>query len=607
MVHDYSRNDLPRWPGDRLPVERLPGDNRYNDSPPVRRPLVSIDEALREHCNIPVRSYFLAVVTDDGRALHFSGPDNLPQPDPEVQQFFSLPHYIQYNKSRGLAVSSPTFFEDFTATQLENNFGRQSGGPQYPSRRTLDRRQIKADTFEDEPFQYKTRKRPRAHVYRRDLDDDDAPVSSTSARKPIKIGDSDALWQFYDQRFRNCQQTACKLIAKAWVKAVEPKKQSNHPYTGSDEKAPDWWPKPWGPSRDEKVRHKEPDHLYKKERVHLLNHILRMVVEPNAKQHPDIQKLNLNVKKLEEVTTDALSTFFSDKENNNNAKKKPFLKEIFKVAKAEERYKNGEIDADYTIHVMPDDKMPDSYQSDNEDSAAREGDDNGPTSISSSLSPNEATAPHALITTPSTEHSPAGALHGGPFVNDLPVRPAQYTQSMITSELVNEQHHYAEGGGITGGAPTTLQSHGSMAMTDILASSDPSRRSSFYSPSEYTNPPSTGIYNANNWQTATTAPSAAPMYANAFTPQQQHHPTPPAQGAYAPQQGVTMAQGQPYMGASYDGMHRYDSVNDLFRPTAVSHNPASQSPGYPTYVHHDNRPQPATGYKLDPLGRNTLH
>jgi hypothetical protein len=74
-----------------------------------------------------------------------------------------------------------------------------------------------------------------------------------------------------------------------------------------------------------------------------------MVVEPNAKQHPDIQKLNLNVKKLEEVTTDALSTFFSDKENNNNAKKKPFLKEIFKVAKAEERYKNGEIGIDTVL------------------------------------------------------------------------------------------------------------------------------------------------------------------------------------------------------------------------------------------------------------------
>lgn len=78
-----------------------------------------------------------------------------------------------------------------------------------------------------------------------------------------------------------------------------------------------------------------------------------MVVEPNAKQHPDIQKLNLNVRKLEEVTTEALSGFFSvaDKDNNNNARKKPFLKEIFKVAKAEERYRNGEIGTGHIVLV----------------------------------------------------------------------------------------------------------------------------------------------------------------------------------------------------------------------------------------------------------------
>ena len=79
--------------------------------------------------------------------------------------------------------------------------------------------------------------------------------------------DSQALWNFYDQRFKSCQQSACKLIAKAWVKAVEPKKQSTHPYTGSDEKAPDWWPKPWGTTKEDKVRHKEPDHLYKRGRA----------------------------------------------------------------------------------------------------------------------------------------------------------------------------------------------------------------------------------------------------------------------------------------------------------------------------------------------------
>ena len=68
-----------------------------------------------------------------------------------------------------------------------------------------------------------------------------------------------------------------------------------------------------------------------------------MIVEPYEKQHPTVQKLGLNVKKLEEVTMEAMSNWFNDKEHPENAAKKPFLKEIFKVARAEERYKNGEI------------------------------------------------------------------------------------------------------------------------------------------------------------------------------------------------------------------------------------------------------------------------
>ena len=77
-----------------------------------------------------------------------------------------------------------------------------------------------------------------------------------------------------------------------------------------------------------------------------------MIVEPNEKQHPDIQKLNLNTAKLEEATLEALSGFFADKDNPNNAKKKPYLKEIFKVARFEERYKNGEI-GKATIITIP--------------------------------------------------------------------------------------------------------------------------------------------------------------------------------------------------------------------------------------------------------------
>ena len=74
-----------------------------------------------------------------------------------------------------------------------------------------------------------------------------------------------------------------------------------------------------------------------------MNHILRMIVEPNTRQHPDIRKLNITVAKLEEATNEALSTFFSDADNPSNAKKKPYLREIFYIAKNEEKYKNGEI------------------------------------------------------------------------------------------------------------------------------------------------------------------------------------------------------------------------------------------------------------------------
>lgn len=100
-------------------------------------------------------------------------------------------------------------------------------------------------------------------MLQRELDNDDPPVITTS-RKAIQIDRSDEVWDFYDQHFKCVQQTACKHIAKAFVKVIAPKKQANNPYTRGDDMAPDWWPKPWGPGEKDKVRHVEPDHLWKK-------------------------------------------------------------------------------------------------------------------------------------------------------------------------------------------------------------------------------------------------------------------------------------------------------------------------------------------------------
>lgn len=99
------------------------------------------------------------------------------------------------------------------------------------------------------------RKRPRS---RQSADQQHVAIpTSVTTRRSIRIGDAEAVRAFYLQSFIDVQQQACKIIAKAWIKAVEPRKQSFHPYTKSDPYSPEWWP--------DGVKHREPDHL-KKER-----------------------------------------------------------------------------------------------------------------------------------------------------------------------------------------------------------------------------------------------------------------------------------------------------------------------------------------------------
>lgn len=81
----------------------------------------------------------------------------------------------------------------------------------------------------------------------------------------LRIGDSAEVEQFYTTRFKDMQQSSCKVMGKAFVKLVEPKKQTHHPYTKGDEKAPPWWPNTTG---ENSVRHKEPDHLLKPGNLH---------------------------------------------------------------------------------------------------------------------------------------------------------------------------------------------------------------------------------------------------------------------------------------------------------------------------------------------------
>ncbi len=62
------------------------------------------------------------------------------------------------------------------------------------------------------------------------------------------------------------------------------------------------------------------------------------------RQPPSMQRLEgLCVTKLETAATESLSAFFQDPTKPGNAHKVPILKELFRVARAEEKFKRNEI------------------------------------------------------------------------------------------------------------------------------------------------------------------------------------------------------------------------------------------------------------------------
>lgn len=116
---------------------------------------------------------------------------------------------------------------------------------------------------------------------------------------------------FFELRFGQMQQGMCKTVAKAWIKIIEPKKQTRCPYNKGEEGKPEWWP--------EGVRHKEPDHLMKPERHALLLTILR---SPKIK-----------VARLQLATAEVVAMIRADKVN--------LLMDVYRIAREEERLRQS--------------------------------------------------------------------------------------------------------------------------------------------------------------------------------------------------------------------------------------------------------------------------
>ncbi|KAL8828169.1 MAG: hypothetical protein Q9191_002745 [Dirinaria sp. TL-2023a] len=181
----------------------------------------------------------------------------------------------------------------------------------------------------------------------------DTQYSPTS----IRIDNAVAIERCIDNQLKHMKQVGCRVVAKAWIKAKEPRKQTKYPYNGGDRKKeasgiygnentgeltkPPWWPSTEGWQRGEGCRHKEPDHLKKAdaERLILLKHLLRKCPVAALQESTKAVQPQESTKPPPSTSTTL----------NREAMK--YLKEVYRIRGHQERYEDNQIDGSTTISV----------------------------------------------------------------------------------------------------------------------------------------------------------------------------------------------------------------------------------------------------------------
>ncbi|KAK0674226.1 hypothetical protein QBC41DRAFT_51657 [Cercophora samala] len=528
----YPRPTHPRqsWQPERTSLLQAPGNGRYLAPDSVRTvPPATVGRALRDICHINHKNFFLAVTLENGEHAYFSGPENVDETD--ASKMFHMNIFLQYQQGIAPHMMRDTGTHQGGYSEHDLYYGQAVG--------LYDRqdRGYDHDDYDHGVASQRRRRQRRARAPRSPAEEDTGTATTASRKTTIMIGDSAAVRAFYERRFRKCHQILCRIIAKAFVKLVEPKKQTNHPYTRGSESAPRWWPNDYGPNKVRLV-HREPDHIKKEERVHLLTHILRMLTEPNHRQHEDIRGQHLTVGKLEEAAMDSAASFFNASEAN--MKKKLWLKEAFKVAKAEEKYKRGEIDATTQIFVMVDNHEPEDEEEDEEEAELER--------IKSEEDPSDAADP--VSRTMSVQS----------YGNDMTMRDAHSGPAMVHTDLAPTQQGFVEGVSMTVGGPPHLAS----PMQDI----DTSRRTAntmYGSATDFGQSTGPTTLYPTQWQHTPAAQTTAPgMYA--YTQTQPTH----SSHVYQTQEPAPSLQPQPYMTSGYDalpGPHTLYRNNSYLSPT----------------------------------------
>ena len=228
---------------------------------------------------------------------------------------------------------------------------------------------------------------------------------------------------------------------------------------------------------------------------------------------------------------------------------------------------------------MAEDKVPESYASDNDDRPFIKDEEDHDVHRSKPV------VTHCIVQPPTTAPANGHGLHGGssgPFMGDLPVRGTPFHPPTIQTELAPQQHAFVESTGISVNDQATVNPGGGGALgLDLVTSPhESSRRPSVFS--EYTSPGGGGLY-SQQWQQSSAGTNASPMYA--YTAQQPA----PQQPAFI-NQAVQMNPGQPFMTNSFEGSPRteYDANgHPMFRTGDLPLGPVNQQQGY--YMPSDGR------------------
>ncbi|KAL8927950.1 MAG: hypothetical protein Q9208_002025 [Pyrenodesmia sp. 3 TL-2023] len=181
--------------------------------------------------------------------------------------------------------------------------------------------------------------------------DDENPwgwVSEEDA-EDIRLGDTERITAFIRQTADYLGQMLLKTILKALIKLYEPAKQTRFPYNGGDrpsddpknpgrDTAPPWWPEQAHWRDGFGCRHREPDHVFKKERLFLTPRILRLT---RTDEPTDPTPRNFSVKRLQEAT-DQISM---------SPEQRKLLKQLYRLREDEQAYEEGGKDADDVTYL----------------------------------------------------------------------------------------------------------------------------------------------------------------------------------------------------------------------------------------------------------------